>query len=149
MKFKFQLQNILRHRKAVENAAQSEFMIAMAEFHKQEQILSDMFEAIARARENAFQRQTEGGQASPALVQVEEFIKGQDIRIERQRNHIKQCEARVEELREILRQKAIEYKIIERYKDRKHEEFLVELNKLEMKESDELTVMRFRMKDQK
>jgi len=149
MKFKFALQSILRYRKTLEEIAQSEYFEALAEYNRQRQILSDMQEEIVLARERAFQNQTDGGKAGPALSQVHDFLKGQDIRIERQRIKIQECEVKVGELQEILRQKAIDYKIIEEMRTRKKEEFRIEKNKLEQKKVDDLNIMRFKTEDQK
>ena len=144
MKFKFAFQTVLRYRKTVEEIAQADFSEAMAELNRQKQILSDMQEEIALARENAFQTQTDGGKAGPALSQVHEFLKGQDIRIERQRMKIQEWQVKVEELQEILRQKAIDYKIIDELRDRKKEEFRIEQNKLDQKRTDDMNIMRFK-----
>lgn len=144
MKFKFAFQTVLRYRKTLEELAQSDYSEALAELNHQKQKLSDMIEEVALARENAFQTQVDGGKAGPALSQVHDFIKGQDIRIERQRIKIQECEAKVEELQEILRLKAIDYKIIEELRERKKEEFRVEQNKLDQKRTDDLNIMRYK-----
>jgi flagellar protein FliJ len=144
MKFKFLFQNVLNYRKTLENLAQTDFSKAMAELNLVQQDLANMEEEKIRARENAFAKQLDGGKAGPALSQVHEFLKGQDIRIERQGIKIQECQKRVEELREILRQKAVEYKIIEKLRDNKKEEFTIEQRKLEQKKTDDLNIMRFK-----
>lgn len=146
-KFRFPLQKVMQHRKTLENLAQKDFEVAQSELNAQIAILEEMDSAKTVAREQAFRRQSEGGTASPALVQVAEFLKGQDIRMERQREKIKECESLVENLREILRQKAIDYKIIEGLKDRKKQEFKLDQKKREQKLVDEMNVMRFRPED--
>lgn len=146
-KFKFPLQKVMQHRKTLEGLAQTQFQLAMAELNQQRQILLAMENAKGEARDQAFQQQSGGGKTSPALVQVFEFIKGQDIRIERQKIKIKECESRVENLREILRQKAIEYKIIEELRERQEKVFKTEQRKKEQKQVDEMNVMRFRRED--
>lgn len=143
-KFRFPLQKVLQHRKTLESLAQKDFEIAQAELNSQISKLEEMNQAKVNARDQAFRRQSEGGTASPALLQVADFLKGQDIRMERQRERIKECESLVENLREILRQKAIDYKIIEGLKDRKKQEFKVEQNKREQKLVDEMNVMRYK-----
>lgn len=145
MKFRFPFQNVLAYRKTIENIAQKDFQEAVAEMNRQKQILSDMQEQVAIARENAFEKQVQGGStAAPALSQVHEFLKGQDIRMSRQQAKIQECENRVEELREILRLKAIDYKIIEGLRDKKKEEFTLAESRLDQKRTDEMNVMRFK-----
>lgn len=146
-KFKFPLQKVMQHRKTLEGLAQTQFQLAVAELHQQTQKLLEMENSKAVAREQAFRQQSEGGKASSGLVQVSEFLKGQDIRIEKQRIEIKKCEGRVENLREILRQKAIEYKIIEGLRERQEKTFKTEQRKKEQKQVDEMNVMRFRRED--
>ena len=144
MKFKFPLESVLNFRKTLENMAQRDLQEAMAELHQQNEKLNFLLSQIVEARENAFQSQVEGGKASPHLVQIEEFIRGQDVRTERQRTKIKDCEQKVEECREILRQKAIDYKIIEGLRDRRKEEFKKNVNRIEQKLADDQTTMRHR-----
>jgi len=147
MKFKFPLQTVLRYRKTLENLAQRDFQEALGELNFQKSILQEMDEAKAQARQNAFQTQVRGGQATASLVQVEDYLKGQDVRLTHQRAKIQEIEKRVEELREILRTKAIDYKIIEGLKDKRQQEFRQEQNKIEQKRTDENNVMRFRRKE--
>jgi flagellar FliJ protein len=147
MKFKFQLEKVLQHRKILEDLAQREFQEAQAELNQQIRKLDEMKEAVISARDQAFRRQSEGGKASPALLQVDEFIKGQDIRMERQKLRIQECESLVEKLREILRQKAIDYKIIEELKDKQFKEYKIERRKREQKNADDINLMRFRRED--
>jgi flagellar FliJ protein len=142
MKFRFPLQKVLQHRKVLEDLAQRDFQQAQAELNLQIDKLNQMQEAVAQARDAAFRQQSDGGKASPALTQVDEFLKGQDIRMERQKQKIQECESLVENLREILRQKAIDYKIIEELKDRRLKEFKVEQQKREQKRSDDISLMR-------
>ncbi len=149
MKFKFPLEKVMQHRKVLEELAQKDFEEAQSELLAQKTKLQDMQDAVVRSREEAFRRQSEGGKASPVLVQSDEFIKGQDIRMERQREKIRECESLVENLREILRQKAIDYKIIEEFKERRFQEYKVERRKLEQKRVDDLNIMRFRREDSK
>ena len=52
-------------------------------------------------------------------------------------------------MREILREKAIDYKIIEGLKDRQNEQFQLEQNKLDQKRTDDLNTMRFRPEGKK
>jgi len=143
MKFKFPFENVLKHRKILENIAQKDFQEAMAALNAEIQKLEDMKEEVRVARVTAFQRQAHGGVATPALSQVHEFLKGQDVRIERQQNKVQEYQKGVENLREILRTKAIDYKIIESLKETKRADFKKELSIKEQKISDDISSMRF------
>jgi len=147
MKFKFPLQKVMQHRKTLEDLAQRDFQEAQAELNRQIEILKQMEGSVLQAREAAFRQQSEGGKASPALTQVHEFLGGQDIRMDRQKAKIKECESLVENLREILRQKVIDYKIIEELREKRLKEFKVERNKREQKLADDNSLMRYRRGD--
>lgn len=146
-KFKFGLQKVMQHRKTVEDLAQRDFQEAQAEFNRQNEILKQMYQAIDDARKTAFAKQTEGGMAASALSQVHDFVKGQDIRIERQKAKIQEIERLVENLREILRKAAMDYKIIESLRDKKKQEFKKKVSVKEQKLTDDLNLMRFKRGD--
>lgn len=143
MKFKFKLEKVLQHRKNLEDIAQKDFQEAMAALNAEINKLNEMISAVKKARDEAFKFQSEGGKSSSSLNQVHDFMMGQDLRIERQKEKIKEHESLVENLREILRQRAIDCKIISELKEKKRVEFITEKNKLEQKKSDEQNVMRF------
>lgn len=143
MKFKFKLEKVLQHRKIQEDLAQKDFQEAVAKLNIEKDNLEKMLNDVFQARQRAFEIQTGGGIAGSGLSQVHDFMMGQDIRMERQRKKIQYQETIVEELREILRQKAQEFKIIEELKEKKREQFKVEKNKLEIKRADDINSMRF------
>lgn len=142
MKFKFQFENVMKHRKVLEDVAQREFEEIQSEYLGEVEKLNRLQQEVKDAHTNAYETQVRGGSAGPALSQVHDFLKLQDVRIERQQKKVQEFEKRVEELREILRLKAIDYKMIESLKDRKKQEFRKEKNKLEQKRSDDLSTMR-------
>ena len=112
MKFKFKLDKVLNHRKNLEDVAQRDFQEAQANLNFEIQKLSQMQEAVRMARLGAFKFQSDGGKSSSHLNQVHDYMVGQDLRMERQKEKIKENENLVENLREILRAKAIDCKII-------------------------------------
>ncbi len=143
MRFKFPLQKVLEHRKVIEDLAQKDFQEAMALLVKENKTLSERQDQMRIAYDNIFQAQhSQSGQTSAQLKQLNDFILGQKVRIERQRAKIQECEIRVEKLREILREKAVDYKIIERLRERKKTEFNEEVAKRDQKEMDEIAILR-------
>ena len=143
MKFKFQFESVLRHRKILEDLAQREFQEAQAAYFSEVARLEQLRQGVHAANEQAFQNQLQGGSQIPALSQTHEFLVLQDVRIERQQLKVQESEKRVEELREILQQKATDYKIIDKLKDRKKEEFKKEKSKSDQKKADDLSTIRF------
>ena len=148
MKYKFPLDNVLRYRKTLENIAQKDMQEALSEMNRQIQILHDMQEEVIKARNQSFELQVQGGRAGAHLMQVQDFMRGQDVRMEKQRTKIKEWAEKVEELREILRLKAIDYKIIEGLKDRRAAEFKKQMARLDQKAADDQTTMRHRREEE-
>jgi flagellar protein FliJ len=144
MKFKFKLAKVLMHRQILENLAQKEFQEVQAELNKQNQILENMRNEKSEARKRAFSQQSQtGGQVLEVLKQIHDFIQLQDIRIEMQIKVIEKCEKLVEAKREILRQKAMDTKIIKKLEEKKKQQFMEEERINEQKELDDNSSMRF------
>lgn len=146
-KFRFALEKVITHRKMLEDLAQKDFQLAAAKLATEEKKLEELQTQRREAFENRYQKQVQGGQSSEALTQVHEFLQGQDLRIKIQQKKIQECEKQVEDLRSVLRARAVDTKIIERLKERKKDEFVLEQKKLEQKKSDDITTARFRSKD--
>lgn len=143
MKFKFGLQKVLDHRKIKEDIAKKEYQEVIFQFQNEQTKLNDMHQQIIDARNEASRKINEGGTQGLYVLQIYEFIKGQDLRIERQTTKVKELEKLVELKQEILRRSAMDVKIIEKLKEKKKNEYLFEMNMREQKEVDELNVLRF------
>ncbi len=149
MKFHFKLQKVLEHRKILEDLAMKDLQEAVAALLGEKEKL----EMLKTGRHEAFQRrydiQTKDlrSEGLLSMQQIEIFIKGQDRRIELQKAKVQEAENLVESMREILRQKATEYKIIDKLKEKQKAEFIEEKNRIEQKEIDELNVIRFGLKE--
>lgn len=142
-KFKFPLDKVKKHREQMEQAAQRDFQLGMAALNAEIQKLEDMRAEMKKAVESRLDKTS-----VPALTQVHDFLAGQDIRMERQKIKIQEFEKQVEALREILRQKAIESKIIKELEQRKFRDFIEEVRKKELRTQDDVNLMRFRPKDE-
>lgn len=144
MKFKFSLQKVLEHRKIVEDLAQKSFQDVVTQYNEQVALLEQMIHAKSTAHQSIGTLSLKGGAQGPALTQIHEFLKGQDIRIQRQRQNVQAAEKLVEEKREVLRQAALEYKIMERMREKKFEEYKQDRLAREQKEMDEQNILRFK-----
>ncbi|MGZ3774879.1 MAG: flagellar export protein FliJ [Pseudobdellovibrionaceae bacterium] len=144
MKFKFSLQKVLEHRKIKEELAQKDFQEALVNFNEAKDRLRVMLETKTSAHEQAGQLAVKGGPQGPALRQIDEFLKGQEVLIQRQKQKIQEMEKLVESKREILRQAAQEYKIMEKMRENKFAEYKAERLLTEQKEMDEQSILRFK-----
>ncbi len=144
MKFKFKFQKLLDHRRALENVARREWLEAKAAVDKARAELQDMYAQIDAARMRASQIEKEGGARGGELVQIDEFISGQYIRIERHRAAMRPLIEEEERKHENLVAAARERKTIEKLLERHYEDFRLKRKKQELKSIDDLVVMRFR-----
>lgn len=147
-KFKFPLQTVIRHRQIKEDLAQKDFLDAVSVFQQEENKLKKMQNDLHQSFMEAGKFVARGGTQGPALQQVNEFKKLQDIRIEKQKAKVLEKEKIVEERREILRVAAVDTKIIEKYREKKFEDWKFEMNVAEQKEMDEMSILRFDSREQ-
>lgn len=143
MKFKFNLETLRKHRKVVEDIAQRDFSLAQFEYNEAVAKKEQMIESIHQARNQITNGLKNKDLGTEYLRQIEAFIKGTEVKVQRQTQVILQKEKKVEEQREILRLKAIDYKIIDKLRDNKKAEFNSEMKKKEQILVDELVTMRF------
>ncbi|WP_413289004.1 flagellar export protein FliJ [Bdellovibrio sp. HCB337] len=144
MKFKFPLQKVLDHRKIKEDLAQKDFQEALMVLTDLKNKLQEMETSIHDAHLRMGLLQKQGGAQGPALTQINDFIKNQKILIQRQIVKIQQQDKVVEDKRELLRQAAIETKIIAKFKEKKFDEYKHERESEEQKEMDEQSILRFK-----
>ena len=143
MKFEFSFEKLLDHKKTLEDIARRNWAEKRRELDAGLKKLEDMFGQIDESRQRALALGTSGGATGPALVQIDEFINGQKIRIERHRASLRELMAEVERLHELLVEAAKERKTLEKLKERRLEEFKKLQKKREAKEIDELVTTRF------
>lgn len=144
MKFKFPLQKVLEHRKLRENLVQKDFQDAQALLQEQLNKLEKMNREVTEAYERSGSLTKQGGAQGPALMEIHEFLKGQRQRIHFQEQKVQEFEKLVEAKREILRQAAMDYKIMEKMRENKFEAYRQERIATEQKENDEQSILRFK-----
>lgn len=144
MKFRFAFEKLLAHKRTLEDVARREFAEAQALVDEAEKELNRLFGQIDDSRDLALELGTKGGAQGPALVQIDEFIRGQGIRIESQRHRIRELKIVAEEKQELLLAAAKERKVYEKLREKRLEEFKLLQKKLEMKQVDDLVTTRFR-----
>jgi flagellar FliJ protein len=144
MKFKFPLQKVLDHRKTKENLAQKDFQLAMNDLVELENQLQRLEEALHGSHQRAGSLHREGGAQGAALSQINEFQRGQKVLIQRQHGKIQEQQKVVEEKRELLKQAAVETKIISKFKEKKLTEFREAEEKEEQKQMDEQSILRYK-----
>ncbi len=132
------------HRKINQNLAQKDFQEVAIRLREETDKLEKMETDEKEAHGKAGTFMQVGGNQGPALMQVHEFLKGQKVRIQMQKQKIQEIEKLVEAKREILRQATQDYKIIEKMRENKFESFKNEFNSQEQKAMDEQNILRFK-----
>lgn len=144
MKFKFNLEKVLRHRQTLEDLAQRDFQESLSHYNIKKAEIQVLHETLQSARQQASTLVSQtGGQVMESLKQIQDFIVLQDIRIEQENKKLAEIGKLVEAKREVLQQKARDKKILERLETRKREEFQAEEARREQKEADDNVSMRF------
>jgi len=142
MRFHFRLDTLLRSRKVERDNAQRAYSDAQNAVQVQLTLIKQMYEEIDRARLVAEQHEASGKAVAGPLVQIDEFIEGQKIRIKRAREKARELMVIAEEKHEILIKKMQEHKVLERLKEKKQIEFKKEQNKRLNAKIDDIVTMR-------
>lgn len=101
-----------------------------------------MYGLIEETRKRAADREGAGDARGFEIAQLDEFVNGQKIRIERHRQKVRELMGEAERRHEILVQAARERKTFEKLRERQYEDFKLLKKKIELKEMDELVVTR-------
>ncbi len=144
MKFKFKLETVKKHRKILKDLAQKEFEIARIAVDQKLAQINMMYEAIDNARVMADEMHGEENVKSAPFLQIEDFILGQNVRIQVARLEVRELMAVLEEKQEILLEKVKDHKVLEKLEEKKFGEFKKELNRKQQVQADDMSIMRFR-----
>jgi flagellar FliJ protein len=146
MAFKFRLEKVLHHRKSLEDFARKNFLEAQADLLEAQNILTGYYQDIERSQQDRQAIILNENQQSDRLRQIHDYIKGTEIKIERQKLVVREKMSKVEEMQLALQEASIEYKMIEKLKERQQEDYRLSEKKLEEKELTEMTNSRFNLR---
>jgi flagellar protein FliJ len=142
-KFHFKLEKVLKQRQIIMEMAQRDFAEAQALLVQETEKLN----AMVALKEQSLAERATMIQTSQDWVnkveQINNFVRGQDLRIKNQHLGLQKAENLVEAKREILRHAVSEVKIIERFEEKQKTAYMAEVAKVEQAELDEIAVLRF------
>lgn len=147
MRFRFRLEKLLDARRIQQEIAQKHFAEAMHDLRIQEDKLQMMLDQEKQSYQQLGQALQQGGEQTSVIQNIAIFQNGLKLSMANVRKQIEGLQSVVEEKREILREKVIEYKMIEKLKEKKYQQFLQEAKRLEQKDIDEVSVLRHAHKD--
>ena len=143
--FKFSYEKLLELYALQENVARRDYNDSLQKLESEKGLLANMYRLSDNAREEIFELQTgEGSAPMERLCQIDDFMAGQKIKIERQRVIVTNHTQIVEQKQEILHMAAKERKILEKLKEKKSDEYKKRQKKSEAKATDEIVVTRYR-----
>ncbi len=141
-RFRFRLQPVLEHKRRLEELAQTELAQAQAVQQREEAALEHLHERTRRAIDD-LERQRFTGPLDIAALQLGmrylDVLKGQ---IDRQRQVVERVREQAEAKRQLLIGYMQQRKVLERVRERQREAFLLEQQRSEARQIDELVVMR-------
>ena len=164
MKFIFAFEKLLQHKRNIEDSTRRDMNIAAAKLDAVEKELKAMYSAIDDSRKRAnecakvgsVEAKLDGASegksnslkpmlVSPltALVQIDEFIRGQGVRIAQHKKIVREHKAIVEEAQELLLEAAKERKIYEKLREQRLAEYKDSEKKRDLKRVDDMVSTRF------
>ncbi len=147
MRFRFRLEKLLDARRIQQELAQKDFAEALHELRIHENKIQEMQELEKNSYQQLGQALQQGGQQTSVMQNIAFFQRGLKLSMANIQKQIEGLQSVVEEKREVLREKMIEYKMIEKLKEKKFQQFLHEAKRSEQKDIDEISVLRHAHKD--
>ena len=142
MRFKFPFETLMKERRIRRDEAERVFRLAQHKVDEQRDLLTQYREGLKVARADVGGVRAGGGKLVGALSSYEDFIEGQKIRIQRQHKTVKSLEEVAEQKRILLVEANKDLKALEKLREKRYNEFKVQLRKREAKFSDEVSIMR-------
>ncbi len=145
MKFRFAFESLLEHRKLEEEIARRDFNEAHNILDQQKALYKKLYTRLHEVESEVSQRQaSKDGVSISNLLELDDFMAGQKVKIARQREVVINHTSIMEGKQEILIAAAKERKILEKLKEKKKAEHKKLMAKKDAKLNDEIVVTRFR-----
>ena len=147
MKFKFSLEKVLNHRQLKLDLARKDYN-EVQEFYRNETEILENYkkeEVLAQTKMNQNVNSLSNWQNENAYLN--DFIKLNKIRMQKQTERLAKIEKLVEQRLEILKEALKDVKILEELKQKKKSDFIKNVQYKEQLELDELSVLRFKNED--
>ncbi|MCB0390663.1 MAG: flagellar export protein FliJ [Bdellovibrionales bacterium] len=142
MKFKFNLEALLKHRSYLEEIARKEYFVAKQAADDSLFKINSMWKEIDNVRNKMMVEQSGGGHKSELLATMDEFINGHKVRLDREKQNLRELMLIADEKREILVEAAKEHKILIKLKEKMKERHKQVLKKKEVKAIDDIVTTR-------
>lgn len=141
-KFNFKLDTLLKQKKLLKDEARREYSEAQEKANQKLGYIKHLYGQIDETREKISLSQKKKISEIHMINQLDEFIEGQKKRIDQERLKARELLSAAEDKHDKLVEASREFKKIEILKAKNYERFLKEKNKKEVKELDDLSMMR-------
>lgn len=146
MKFKFKLNTLMKQRKIEQDIAQRDYAEASEILRKHMGHIKELYAQYDSTLAESEAIQAKGGSCMPQLAQLNDFLSGQKIKIQKAREKARELMSIEEAKLEILIEKVKAHKILEKLKEKQQEAFRKAKNKKISKDVDDLSTIRYQMK---
>ena len=145
-KFNFKMQSVLKYRKFLEKKAKQELGLAIMKLNKCEKKIKGFQNSFALQR-TLLDKEMENGINSSRYRIATNYLAGLHLDIRREKKEAFKLNENVFIKRKKLTEKQIEKKLIDKLKEKKHQEYYQNLMKVEQKEIDDMVIIK-RINDQ-
>jgi len=136
-KYKFHLQKVIDMKE--KSREQVEWSYAnILKTLQEEQIKLTNLSTEKKQYEGQLLSEQKAGTSIIEINQIQEYMAYVDLQIKQQIEMVKQTENSLSEVKIELKEKKVDEKIWHNYRDKKFQEFIVESNRIEQKEMDEM-----------
>lgn len=142
MKFKFRLESVMKIRKNEEQVALQTMLESQNRLSAAQRELNGMYDAIEAAIQGRF-LSSQNQMTSREASYVDEFVDGQNTKIENQKKLIRGFQREFEATQDSYRDSLLKLRVLEKMKENKLDEFKKKLSKREVMIVDDLVSSRF------
>lgn len=141
MRFRFPFETLEKERRVRRNEAEREYRLALNKVEEQQSRLNSYKKKLVDAIDQIASVRSGAGQVISTLRSLDEYIRGQKIRIQLQAKTVQGLAEIADQKRLVLVEAAKEVKILEKLREKRYNEFKRELRKREAKVIDEIAIM--------
>lgn len=142
--FKFKLEKVLQHRKTLETEAKRLLEEMYMHFLNEKNKLTSLEESLYAINSVNHKTLIESGFQSGYFQTSEEYRKGLEVKIQRQKDQLAEVENIMEKQRLVLLERSKECKVVEKLKEKKMKEYKDLRAKKEQKFLDEISQRHFK-----
>lgn len=144
MKFQFRMNTVLKQRERERDQAQFDYLNARRMLDECLAELDNFYKEIDESRAEIHSRQSNSDQNSVShILYLESYISGVNLKIKNKKLQARELMRLVEDKLEDLTKANQNLKTLEKYKDKKFEEWKEQQKKLELKKNEDLMIMKY------